>query len=192
MQTSVRETIETVFSFFELHGGEEYIGEPVSQLEHATQAAQLAERAGADEETILAALFHDFGHLCAGATAAHMDGYGIVRHEKVGADYLRQAGFSEKIARLVESHVQAKRYLTFKKPEYYENLSEASQKTLAFQGGRMKAAEAAAFEADEWFPLYLQMRFWDEQAKEVQVPVPDLAVYKAMALRHLAGKNREK
>ncbi|MCU0354163.1 MAG: HDIG domain-containing protein [Cytophagales bacterium] len=188
MQTLVSEIVETVFSFFERHGDEDYIGEPVSQLEHATQAAQLAERAGADEETILAALFHDFGHLCAGETAAHMDGYGIVHHEKVGADYLRQAGFSEKIARLVESHVQAKRYLAFKNPDYYEKLSEASQKTLAFQGGRMTAEEAAGFEADPWFPLYLQMRHWDEQAKDTHVPVPDLSVYKAMAARHLEGR----
>ena len=189
MKPNIEDTIETVFGFFELHGNEEYIGEPVSQLEHATQAAQLAERAGADEETILAALFHDFGHLCTSATAARMDGYGIVSHEKVGADYLRQAGFSEKIARLVESHVQAKRYLTFKNPDYYENLSEASQSTLAFQGGRMTAQEAAGFEADVWFPLYLQMRYWDEQAKEMHVPVPDLGIYKAMAERHLVSNS---
>lgn len=37
-----------------------------------------------------------------------------MNHEKIGADYLRERGFSEQVAVLVESHVTAKRYLTFK------------------------------------------------------------------------------
>ena len=41
----------------------EYIGESVSQLEHALQAAWHAERSGAAEAVVLAALFHDIGHL---------------------------------------------------------------------------------------------------------------------------------
>ncbi|MDJ1472128.1 HDIG domain-containing protein [Cytophagaceae bacterium DM2B3-1] len=185
METTTKQKIEEIFRLYEIHGADDYIGEPVSQVEHMTQAALLAEQQGYDEEVILAAFFHDFGHLCADETVGHMDGYGVTDHEKLGADYLRAVGFSEKIARLVESHVQAKRYLTFKNPDYYNNLSEASKKTLEFQGGRMSVGEAAAFEAEEWFYLYLQMRYWDEQAKEMNIPVPDLSIYKAMALRHL-------
>ncbi len=41
--------------------------------------------------------------------------------------------------RLVEYHVQAKRYLTFSQPDYYARLSEASRRTLAYQGGVMTA-----------------------------------------------------
>jgi phosphonate degradation associated HDIG domain protein len=187
MEQSIEQRINEIFRLYEQHGNEDYIGEDVSQIEHMTQAAQLAEQAGYDEEVILAAFFHDFGHLCADETAGHMDGYGITDHEKLGADFLRKAGFSEKVARLVESHVQAKRYLTFKDEAYYNQLSEASRKTLEFQGGRMSAEEAAAFEADALFPVYLQLRFWDEQAKKTEVPVPDLAIYKEMAMRHLTA-----
>ncbi len=185
MQESISERVDKIFNLYKAHGAEDYIGEPVSQLEHMTQAAQLAARAGYDEEVILAAFFHDFGHLCADETAGQMDGYGVTDHEKLGADYLRQMGFSEKIAKLVESHVQAKRYLTYADEAYYNQLSEASKKTLEFQGGRMTADEAAAFEADELFPLYLQLRRWDEQAKETDMPMPPLSDYKAMAIRHL-------
>jgi predicted HD phosphohydrolase len=42
----------------------------------------------------------------------NMDSYGVVDHEKLGADFFRQYSFSEKNASLVENHVQAKRYLT--------------------------------------------------------------------------------
>jgi predicted HD phosphohydrolase len=72
-----------------------------------------------------------------------MDGYGLIRHEKVGADFLRSKGFSEQVSRLVESHVPAKRYLTFADPDYYNQLSRASKETLEFQSGRMTASEAS-------------------------------------------------
>jgi len=184
---TTEETIDAVFSLWEAHGQDDYIGEPVSQLEHASQAAARAEAAGHDEEVILAAFLHDFGHLCC-PEAESMDGYGTVDHEKVGADHLRGLGFPERMCRLIESHVQAKRYLTFKHPAYLGRLSEASLRTLAFQGGPMTPEEAAAFEADDLFPLFLLMRTWDEQAKEEQVPVPDLNRYRAMARRLLAGR----
>ena len=66
-----------------------------------------------------------------------MGGYGIKSHEKIGGDFLRDLGFPERIAKLVENHVQAKRYLTFKYPEYFEKLSKASLQTLSYQGGPM-------------------------------------------------------
>jgi putative nucleotidyltransferase with HDIG domain len=100
-----------------------------------SQAADLAEKEGYDEEVILAAFFHDIGHLCSsGHEAESMDGFGTVNHEKLGADYLREKGFSERLAILVEGHVIAKRYLTYKFPSYYNRLSAASKATLDFQG----------------------------------------------------------
>ena len=89
--------------------------------------------------------------------------------------------------RLVEYHVQAKRYLTLKTPGYYERLSEASRRTLEFQGGVMTAEEAEAFETDPLCSVSLRMRHWDELAKEMWVPVIDLDVLKEKALRLLAA-----
>lgn len=187
MQEQIQQTINEVFILFDKYGKDDYIGEPISQIEHACQSAQLAEAEGFDEEVILAAFFHDIGHLCAKeGVFESMDGYGVKRHEQIGADFLRSKGFSEKIARLVENHVQAKRYLTFKYPAYYEALSEASKKTLEFQGGKMTATEAVKFENDTLFSLSIQMRTWDEKAKEIGVELPDLNKYKQMAIKHLS------
>ncbi|KJZ56709.1 MULTISPECIES: phosphonate degradation HD-domain oxygenase [Pseudomonas] len=174
------QAIADVFGLYEQYGTADYIGEPVSQLEHMSQAAQLAMAEGVDDEVVLAAFFHDIGHLC-GQGGENMDGYGVVSHERLGADYLRRAGFSERMAKLVEYHVQAKRYLTFVQPDYYARLSEASRRTLVYQGGVMSAEEARAFEQDPLCAVSLRMRHWDEQAKGVNVPVLDVEVLKVKA-----------
>jgi phosphonate degradation associated HDIG domain protein len=178
--------VEKVFELYEKHGNEDYIGEPVSQLEHMSQAALLAEEEGYEDEVILAAFFHDIGHLCADE-AESMGGMGNVDHEKLGSDYLKSLGFSDRLATLVECHVIAKRYLTYKFPEYYDRLSEASKTTLGFQGGPMNAEEAAAFEANPDMDLYIRMRYWDDKAKEMNRPVDNIDRLKEMAIRHLGG-----
>ncbi len=183
---SAQQIVAEVFSLYEQHGGDDYIGEPVSQLEHMAQSAELARQEGYGEDVILAAFFHDIGHLCvhSGETQS-MGGFGVRQHEKIGADYLRRQGFPEKIARLVEYHVQAKRYLTCQYPAYYEKLSAASKQTLHYQGGPMNTGEAQRFAQDSLFELSIRMREWDERAKEEHVPLPDLAYLKEMAVRQL-------
>jgi len=183
-------TVDEIFSLYEQYGASDYIGEPVSQIEHMCQAAQLADVENYDDEVILAAFFHDIGHLCEHLfDVQSMDGYGTVDHESLGAQFLREKGFSEKIARLVESHVAAKRYLTYKHPEYFNKLSEASKITLQQQGGVMSEHEAKQFEMDHLHTLFIKLREWDDKAKVQHVPLPPLEVYKKMALLHLIIQN---
>lgn len=194
MQTeTILNLVHEIMFLYESHGNEDYIGEPVSQIEHMCQCAQLAQAAGADDEVVLAAFFHDIGHLCEFAfpekKLLHMDNCGIIDHEKLGANYLRSIGFSEKIARLVQSHVAAKRYLTYHFPNYYNQLSDASKKTLEFQGGVMTAEEAFAFEEDDLFDQYIAIRKWDDLAKKTQQPLPDLSQYKQIMIEHLSQQN---
>jgi len=188
--------VNEVFNLYNQFGNADYIGEPVSQLEHMSQAAVLAQQEGYDDEVILAAFFHDIGHICVMHNEANnMGGYGVKRHEQVGADYLRAKGFPERIAKLVENHVQAKRYLTFKNLGYYNALSEASKQTLVYQGGVMTTEEAEAFELDPLFTTSIRMRYWDEQAKDINVPIIDLEVLKAKAVnlwRKFTGKSLTK
>ncbi|AGZ33088.1 HD domain-containing protein [Pseudomonas sp. SWI6] len=172
--------VDSTFALYERHGSDDYIGEAITQLEHMSQAAQLAMAEGFDDEVVLAAFFHDIGHLCGGD--ASMGGYGVVSHERIGAEYLRRCGFSERMARLVQFHVEAKRYLTLRQPGYYQRLSEASRRTLEYQGGVMSDSQADAFERDPLFDVSLRMREWDEKAKEVGVPVIDLHVLRQKAL----------
>lgn len=182
----VRAIVDEIFGLYEQFGADDYIGEPVSQLEHMVQSAQLAQAEGFGDDVVLAAFLHDIGHFCAKrGTEQDMGGYGTLRHEKVGADWLRERGFSETIAKLVEYHVQAKRYLTARDPSYYNKLSEASKKTLEYQGGRMSEEEAEAFAADPLFATSLRMRHWDEAAKEENQPIPDLEPFRRMCVAHL-------
>ncbi len=178
----IQAKIADIFELYTAFGADEYIGEPVSQLEHMSQAAAFALGEGADDEIVLAAFFHDIGHLLAGRVhAASMNGYGALDHEQLGADYLESMGFSTRICSLIKNHVQAKRFLTLTRPGYYEKLSLASLKTLEFQGGIMTESEAERFRLDPWFEEHIRLRIWDEQAKEVAVPVIDIEKIKDLA-----------
>ncbi len=186
----IHQTVDEIMELYEKYGEEDYIGEPVSQIQHMCQCAQLAEENGADDDLILAAFLHDIGHLyeftLSQKNQQQMNGFGIVDHEKIGAEFLLSKGVSKKIANLVQSHVAAKRYLTYKYPEYFNNLSDASKKTLTFQGGIMTKEEAQAFEKEQWFEDYIALRKWDEQAKNIQQPLPNLQDYKSLLTEHLA------
>ena len=56
-------TLDEIETLFCQRGGEQYSGEPVTQLAHALQTATLAELDGADDALVTAALLHDLGHL---------------------------------------------------------------------------------------------------------------------------------
>jgi len=162
----------------------DYIGEPVSQLQHALQAGERGLRTG-DGELGLAGLLHDLGHV-ADPAAPQMEELGAVGHERIGGDVLRRLGFSERVAALVERHVDAKRYLA-RGRAYGGKLSEASARTLEHQGGVMDDAEAAAFEADPHFDDALRLRAWDEAAKEPGASVAPLESWRARIEDHLSA-----
>lgn len=191
MTTEKAEGIVTdVFSLYKQYGNADYIGEPMSQVEHMLQAAVLAEKEGYEEEVILAAFFHDIGHLVEYIQPAEkMESVGVMDHEKLGADFLQERGFSERLCQLVQSHVEAKRYLTAKYPGYYEKLSYASKQTLAHQGGRMTEEEVFQFESNPDHPLFIRLREWDDKAKETDVVMLPLEKYLQMAVRHLAEQD---
>lgn len=188
MAQSVEHIIDEIFELYCRFGNADYIGEPVSQIEHMSQSAQLAIDSGADDEVVLAAFFHDIGHLCESKSKENdMAGFGIKSHEAIGARFLREKGFPERVAHLVESHVQAKRYLAYKNPAYLASLSEASKKTLEYQGGQMQKDEAAHFEKVRDFKIIIQLRLWDEAAKTISEPIIDLELIKQKAAKVLSS-----
>jgi 2-amino-1-hydroxyethylphosphonate dioxygenase (glycine-forming) len=188
-QLNPHQIVDEIFDLYKKYGGQDYIGEPVSQLEHMAQTAELAKKDGYDEEVILAAFFHDIGHLCANTKIPDMDGYGVMNHEEIGAVFLKERGFSNRLVFLVKGHVAAKRYLTYKFPKYLNRLSEASRITLAFQGGIMTELEAKEFEINPDANLMLKMRTWDDMAKITDLPITGLQELKDMSLKHLLSQN---
>ncbi len=170
----------------------DYIGESVSQLEHALQCAYFAEQLGHSEEVILASLFHDIGHFASLSAQHQMADLGVVNHEWIGAKLAYDVGFSAKVALLIGNHVNAKRYLSSKKPSYYERLSEASKRTLDFQGGPMSPDEMLVFESHPFFKEILQVRVNDEKGKDVSLNVPPLEHYAPRIKKHFEANHSER
>ena len=168
-----------------------YIGEDVSQLEHALQTASLAKQSGADREVILAALLHDVGHYYED-TNPQMENVGTLNHEALGGKFLSTLGFSPRVVSLVQGHVPAKRYLVSTRVAYRKNLSPASQRTLEFQGGLMSDGEIREFESHPEFENLLKLRAWDDQAKIKGLNVPALDEYIPLMSGHLLATSQRK
>jgi predicted HD phosphohydrolase len=185
------ERVEALFEYLtrEEHG--DYIGEDISQLEHALQCAWLATEAKSDEDTILAALLHDIGQFLPRSKetpsiispSGNFVGRGS--HDVIGEEYLRDFGFSEKVCKLVGGHVIAKRYLTAVDPQYYDKLSSASKITLKYQGGPMSSDEVRQAQQDPWLKEKLQIRQWDDLAKDPNMNAPEISNYVDMAVRNI-------
>lgn len=183
---TVFKNVDEIMSLYTNYGNDVYIEKSVSQVEHMCQCAMLAQLNCYDNELILAAFFHDIGHLLEPTKPLQTkDGYGIADHQKIGASYLTKKGFSERISKLVASPLPAKRYLAYKCPEYYNQLSPASKKNLELHGGIMSADEASKFESEKYFKSSLLLCKWDEEAKQIDVPLPDLNIYKKKMVEHL-------
>jgi phosphonate degradation associated HDIG domain protein len=175
-------TIAQIEDLFRRHGHVEYAGEGVSQLEHALQAAQLAEQAGASPELVTAAFLHDLGHMLnpqgETPTARGIDD----QHQYFAVPFLRGL-FPASVIEPIRLHVDAKRALCAAEPDYYERLSEDSKRSLALQGGIFTADELAAFRAKPHAEDAMQMRRWDDAAKVPGTATPTLAHYLAIAAR---------
>jgi putative nucleotidyltransferase with HDIG domain len=179
-----RAAVEQIRQLFVRQGHHTY-GEVMTQTQHAVQAARLAVAQGQPGDVVLGAFLHDIGHLLANEVEEHERDDAIHRHQRIGAEYLRRLGFGDRVTSLVERHVEGKRYLTAIHPIYYNNLSPASVESLAFQGGPMSPSEVAAFDQLPDRDLYLDLRRWDDLAKDPDDPDTNLEPYLLIALHHL-------
>ena len=163
---------ETILEIYRECGEKDYMGEKMSQTDHAVQCAQFALSDNAPKEIVLAALLHDLGHLL-GLHPSFCDRLhlmkdsdssviGVHKHENVGAAFLEEkfvkkqdnpTNITSATCRLIRNHVNTKRFLAAPENDgkkYIEkNLSVASQLTLKQQGGPMKAEECANFRKNE-------------------------------------------
>ena len=137
----------------------------VNQLQHALQAAAIAEADGEPAGLITAALLHDIGHMLHAPGAAPEPFETDDQHEVAGALWL--AGrFGPEVSEPVRLHVAAKRYLVATEPGYGGILSPDSVRTLALQGGPMSPEECAAFERLPEAVAAVRLRRIDEKAKD--------------------------
>lgn len=162
---NVPHSVDELFALYEEKGNEPY-GESITQNEHALQCAALAKAAGAREELIIAALFHDVGHLVA---EVQNDPDFVLDeddddHEAIGARVLSPL-LGPAVARPVALHVTAKRWRCAREPHYFDQLSPASRATLRAQGGPLTDEECERFEEQPGFADALALRTWDDEGK---------------------------
>ncbi|MGO9471130.1 MAG: phosphonate degradation HD-domain oxygenase [Isosphaeraceae bacterium] len=174
--------VDTIMELFARRGAAAYHGELVSQTEHALQAANLAERQGAPDRLVVAALLHDVGHLLDGQDE-DLAGRGIDgRHEEAGCAWLARH-FGPEVTEPIRLHVAAKRYLCAASPSYLNGLSPASRLSLSLQGGAMNDQERAEFESNPAHDDAVRLRHWDDTAKVPRLEVPGLEHYRERILR---------
>ena len=174
--------VEFIADIFERRGADSYLGESVTMSQHMLQGAWQAEAYGSDDEIIAAALLHDIGHYTsefpADMVGAGQDNY----HEEAGA-YLLEGFFSKRIVSCVRYHVPAKRYLCLIDQNYYDDLSDASKHTLELQGGLMSLEEMQEFSETPYLDDILQVRRWDDLAKDPLLETPPFYYYQPILKR---------
>lgn len=179
-------SFDDIEPLFIAKGGRMYAGEPVTQLQHALQSAQLAEQSGAAAALIVAALLHDLGHMVNDQgetpTLRGIDD----RHEYVALPFLRGL-FDDAVLQPIRLHVDAKRYLCARGDcringaEYWANLSSDSKRSLELQGGIFTDSEAQRFISQAHAEGAVSVRLWDDSAKIENAETPPLAHYLALA-----------
>lgn len=184
--------VERVFSLYENHGLSNYIGGNITQLEHAQHVALLASenKITNKPDIIIGAFLHDIGHLLLfeNMHLEKMDNLGAMDHEIIGSNYLYSLNFPTRTCEIIKNHVNTKRYLLTKYPDYINNLSDSSKKTLVYQGGKMSDLEIETFQLDKNFRIHLNIRKFDEQSKNNKlenINYKPLSFYKNMAIELL-------
>ncbi|MDQ6681413.1 MAG: hypothetical protein M3Y67_10695, partial [Pseudomonadota bacterium] len=199
-------SIDDIALLFARHGAAQYSGEPVTQLEHALQTALFAEQSGGTDALVSACLLHDLGHLlhAHGPSASEYAdrspegmGPGLGRHgarapqgetptlrgvddthQYYALPFLRGL-VPEAVLEPIRLHVDAKRYLCSTDAGYYARLSDDSKRSLVLQGGPFDTAQAAAFLGQPGAPDAVQLRQWDDSAKQAGLATPPLAHFLA-------------
>lgn len=170
--------VDELFRVFDARGHRAY-GEAVTEKMHALQCATFAHERGESPEVVAACLLHDYGHLL------HDLGEDIAekgvdsRHEHVGANRL-SSWFGPGVVEPIRLHAASKRYLCWRESGYFAGLSEASQRSLALQGGPMNREEAAVFEAGPFFENAVRVRRYDDQGKVPDLKTPPLESFRTL------------
>jgi phosphonate degradation associated HDIG domain protein len=173
-------SIRDVEALFREHGHIEYDGEGVTQLQHALQAAHLAEQEGASPELVTATFLHDLGHLLnrqgATPTARGIDD----QHQYFAIPFLRPL-FPPAVIDPIRFHVDAKRALCATDAGYHDALSGDSRRSLALQGGTFTAAQVQDFLSRPHAADAMRLRRWDDRAKVPGAATPPLSRFLEIA-----------
>lgn len=189
MAAPTAETIvDVIAEILTRRGADSYLGEAVTMQQHMLQAAAAAEREGAPDTLVAAALLHDIGHYTGEFGEDYIEQGIDDLHEEAGAALLAPF-FPPVVVECVRLHVPAKRYLCATDSGYFGKLSPASVSTLALQGGPMAPDEVREFERNPFARDAVRVRAWDEAAKDPDAATPPFAHF-APVLRRVVAAGR--
>ena len=168
-------SVQEIRSLYIDYGAGLYGGEAVTQLEHALQAATLAEAAGATDTLIAAAFLHDLGHILEARDKSRDPAMPTIdhRHQLAVVPYIHHL-FPDAVIEPIKMHVDAKRCLCAIDDGYFSTLSPSSVHSLSLQGGIYSQAQAEQFRARPHAEAALRLRRWDDQAKVENLSTPDV------------------
>ncbi|HYN31022.1 MAG TPA: HD domain-containing protein [Ilumatobacteraceae bacterium] len=150
-----------------------------SELDHGLQTAAILESTHPDDLELQAAgLVHDLAH--------PWDGPGQPEHHRMGARAV-EGLLGERVAFLIEAHVDAKRYLVATDAGYQAALSPGSVVTLEAQGGPLSPEEILLVEQRPDWDAAVALRRADDGAKIAGAVVADLDHW-IPALHEMAGR----
>lgn len=179
----IDQVLDDIRWLFENRGSqrhESYQKPGVTQLEHALQAATLAEAAGAADAFITAALLHDLGHMmCMDAEDFH----GVDDFHEYRAVPLLRAAFDESVLGPIKLHEDAKRLLCRTEPDYFAALSPDGKRALMLQGGPFSIDDAARFIATPYAREAIVIRRWSDRASIAGTFTKNLDHFLAIARR---------
>ena len=171
------DVVDRLAACFSNEGSAGYLGEDIDEnyitlSAHMIQSALRAERGGAPDTMVAAALLHDIGYFADVLTTAGPMIADDRAHEEVAALFLAPF-FGPDVIEPVRLHVPAKRYLCVVEADYHDCLSEASVQSLVHQGGPMSDAECRAFEASPHHEHAVQIRRYDDEGKLPRLEIPN-------------------
>ena len=179
---TIDEKINMLMDLYKSSGDTNYFGEKVTKTEHMIQCALSAQNDNDEDYIVLACLLHDIGHFL---RKDDMNGLGVKDHGLLGYYYLNDLGMDQRISYLVKKHVDAKRYLVTIDERNYNNLSEASKKTLEYQGGKMTKKELNDMEKDDEFLNILKVRMHDDKGKNENQEIPKIETFIPLIRKYL-------
>ena len=180
-----------IHDLFNKRGGDPYGAEEVTQVQHALQCGLLANEANASPALVSAALLHDIGHILSKDPLLDSSNENFDdKHELRANGWLKQH-FGPEVADPVRLHVPAKRYLCTVDTRYESILSPTSRQSFYDQGGPMNGAERAAFEREPFFNEALEMRKWDDLAKDAARTTPQLEAFNEILEQSLEARGQD-
>jgi [1-hydroxy-2-(trimethylamino)ethyl]phosphonate dioxygenase len=176
------EAVDRIIRIYHERGQGRYGSEKVSQIEHAIQCACLAQEADAKPTLVAASLLHDLGHIIDDSALPSDDSSNLDDHHEERAYQWLCHHFGLEIAEPVRLHVMAKRYLCTVETGYLESLSPTSLKSFYDQGGLMSSQELDEFRTNPFFEDAIQLRRWDDEAKDENKTIPAIDDYAPLLL----------